>query len=182
MAFPKAPAAEIPSLERGWWRGIVEQVLSRASPRREPRDFEACFDALFAYFARPTSWRLLPGTTEVLGAFRARGVRLGIASNFDLRIHEILSGLGIAAHFQAVILPAQVRCTKPDPLFFRYALEQLDSTATETVFLGDDLERDLAGARAAGMQAVHAPSLATLSDLPNLIAGLAEVSPERSMK
>ena len=28
MAFPKAPAAEIPSLERGWWRRIVEEVLA----------------------------------------------------------------------------------------------------------------------------------------------------------
>ena len=180
MAFPAARASEIPGLEREWWRNVVRQVLARTAPPDTPLDFEACFDALFAHFSRPASWRLLPGAAQALAEIRARGVRVGIASNFDLLIHDILTGLGIADLFEAVVLPAEVRTTKPDPRFFRQALVRLGVTAGETLFLGDDLERDLAGARAVGITAVHAPSLATLSDLPNRVARVDATRRERT--
>ena len=66
MAFPAARASEIPGLERDWWRDLVRQVLLRAAPQGMPRDFEACFDALFAHFSLPASWRLLPGAAAAL--------------------------------------------------------------------------------------------------------------------
>lgn len=182
MAFPDAHASEIPGLERDWWRSVVRQVFTRASPHEVPREFEACFASLFDHFSRPSSWRLRAGAAEALEGFRARGVMLGIASNFDLRIHAILSGLGIADRFQVVVLPAEVRTTKPDPRFFLHALERLGVVAQEAVFLGDDLERDLAGARAVGMHAVYAPGLATLCDLPDWIEHLAEPDRERRAK
>ena len=180
MAFPGVPAREIPALERDWWRNLVESVLCRASAQGMPRDFEACFDALFEYFSQPSSWRLLPGAAVTLETFSAHDVRLGIASNFDLRIHDILTGLGIAKHFQAVVLPAETRTCKPDPRFFRHALAKLGVAAAEAVFLGDDLERDLAGARAVGMHTVHAPGLATLLDLQDVIGDLPESHDQRS--
>ena len=180
MAFPSARSSEIPGLERDWWRNVVRQVLARAAPRQTPLDFEACFYALFAHFSRPASWRLLPGAAQALVEIRAQGVRVGIASNFDLRIHDILTGLGISDFFEAVVLPAEVRATRPDPRFFRHALVRLGVTAGETLFLGDDLERDLDGARAVGITAVHAPSLATLSDLPNWVARVEATRRERT--
>jgi putative hydrolase of the HAD superfamily len=182
MAFPAARASEIPGLERDWWRNVVRQVLVRAAPQKMPRDFEACFDSLFAHFSLPASWRLLPGAAAALAAVRAQGVRVGIASNFDLRIHDILTGLGIADAFEAVVLPGEVRTTKPDPRFFRHALVRLGVTAGETLFLGDDLERDLAGARAVGITAIHAPSLATLGELPERVAEIDATRRERTAK
>ncbi len=58
----------------------------------------------------------------------------------------------------------------------------LDAEAPEVVFLGDDPERDIAGARAVGMHGVYAPGLATLLDLPDLISNLDEFDPQRSTR
>ena len=129
MAFPAASASEIPGLERDWWRDIVRQVLVRAAPKGLPRNFEACFDALFTHFSLPASWRLAPEAAAALATLRAQGLRMGIASNFDLRIHDILTGLGIADAFEVIVLPSEVRSMKPDPRFFRHALVRLGLTA-----------------------------------------------------
>ena len=182
MAFPAAQASEIPALEREWWRNIVRQVLTRAAPDDLPGDFDACFAHLFDFFSRASSWRLMDGAPDALDALKARGLRLAIASNFDLRIHSLLSGLRIADRFETVVLPADTRTTKPDPRFFRHALERLGTVAEETIFLGDDRRRDLAGAQAVGMPTVYAPGLATLRDLPNLIEELGETGCDRSIK
>ena len=182
MCFPDAGVDEIPELERSWWRQLVEEVLLRASRDGLPRDFDACFAELFEHFSRASSWRLLPGAAEVLAHFHAGDVRQGIASNFDLRLHEILVGLDIAKYFHAVVLPAETRTCKPDPRFFYQALAKLDAEAPEVVFLGDDPERDIAGARAVGMHGVYAPGLATLLDLPDLISNLEEFDPQRSTR
>jgi putative hydrolase of the HAD superfamily len=44
--------------------------------------------------------------------------------------------------------------SKRDPRIFHRALERLDISPTRSVFVGDHPEVDVAGARAAGMQAI----------------------------
>ena len=65
----------------------------------------------------------------------------------------------------SITLPADAGVQKPDARIFRLALERLGLAANEVAFVGDDAERDLAGARDVGMNAVDAGSLATLEDL-----------------
>ena len=50
------------------------------------------------------------------------------------------------------MISAQVRLVKPDPAIYRHLLEQFALDPTETVFF-DDRPENVAGARAAGLQA-----------------------------
>src|SRR5438270_293672 len=59
----------------------------------EVLDQEWCFRVLWEHFSRPESWRPHPDTGDVLTTLAARGLVLGIASNFDARLKTILAGI-----------------------------------------------------------------------------------------
>jgi len=169
MAFPDAPAAEIPALERAWWREVVRQTLRATDGTARLRDFEACFAALFADFASPAAWEAVPGAHAVLETLRRRGLRLAVVSNFDHRLPALLEALGLAAAFERVVLPGEARAAKPDPRIFALALAQLGVAAAEALYVGDDAAHDVAGARAAGLRALQVGPAATLAELPRML-------------
>lgn len=173
-AAPSMPipgeASERERLERAWWRDVVRATFRSADQMVRFGDFEACFAALFAHYARPDAWLALPGAAEALAALAAAGRRVAILSNFDHRLPAILAGLGLGS--PEVLLAGELGAAKPDPRCFARALARLGVAAAEAVYVGDDPERDLAAARRAGLRAIDAGSLATLRELPDRVARL----------
>jgi putative hydrolase of the HAD superfamily len=165
MLFPGAAPAEALAHERAWWRELVRRAFRAADSAARFRDFEAFFEDLWRHYAGAAAWRARPGARELLARLRARGLRTAVVSNFDRRLPGILAGLGLADALDAVVLPSDVGAAKPDPDIFARALAQLGVAPAEAVFVGDDAERDLAGARAAGLEGIDASRLATLLDL-----------------
>ena len=166
MLFPAAAAAEVPALEREWWREVVRKSFLVADSPTRPRDFDTLFRTLWEGFADPSAWRLASGAREGLLALRASGVATAVVSNFDSRLPAILEGHRLTALLDAIVLPIHARACKPDPAIFRAALDVLGCEPAEAACLGDDPEKDLAGARALGIRAIDVSGLATLADLP----------------
>jgi putative hydrolase of the HAD superfamily len=98
--------------------------------------------------------RLAPGTREALDRLRAAGLRLGVVSNSDGRVEEALVAAGLRDCFDVVLDSALVGVEKPDPAIFRAALAALGVAPAEALYVGDLYDVDVAGARAAGMEAV----------------------------
>lgn len=84
----------------------------------------------------------------------ARKYRLGVVSNFCGNVDVILRDYGLADHLSVIVDSALVGVGKPDPAVFRIALERIGAQAGETVFVGDNLERDIRPAKALGMGTV----------------------------
>jgi putative hydrolase of the HAD superfamily len=164
MLFAEAPASEVAGCELDWWREVVRDTFRRADA--SPRDFDACFEALYNDFARPEAWVAEPEVHSTLKALRARGLAIAVVSNFDHRLPHLLAGLGLAALIDAVVIPSSARAIKPNPAIFQAALALLGCTAPQAVVVGDDPARDLAAGRAAGLRAIDVRELATLADLP----------------
>jgi len=98
--------------------------------------------------------RLAPGTRAALDRLRAGGLRLGVVSNSDGRVEEALAAAGLRDCFEVVLDSALVGVEKPDPAIFRAALDALGVAPGEALYVGDLYDVDVAGARAAGMEAV----------------------------
>lgn len=98
--------------------------------------------------------RLAAGTREALDRLRAGGLRLGVVSNSDGRVEEALVAAGLRDCFDVVFDSALVGVEKPDPAIFRAALDALGVAPGEALYVGDLYDVDVAGARAAGMEAV----------------------------
>ncbi len=152
LAFgPAIAPAELRHREREWWRGVV-----RASFEGLGRfdDFDACFEELFAYFADPAHWVAFAGVPELLGDLRARGLTLGVISNFDHRLYRILGGLGLAGYFESITISSEAGYAKPSPEIFRAAMRRHAIDAAVTIHVGDSEPLDVAGAKAAGIAPV----------------------------
>jgi putative hydrolase of the HAD superfamily len=67
---------------------------------------------------------------------------------------EKLAASGLAGRFAAVVVSGEVGVGKPDPAIFAHALDALGADAADAVMVGNSLDHDVAGARAAGMRAV----------------------------
>ena len=104
-------------------------------------------------FARACT--LFPRAAETLGALRAAGLRVGLITNGSSRMQGAkLDALGVRAAFDEILISGAEGCHKPDPAIFRAASERLGVSPAAAVFVGDNPEADVRGAKAFGMRAV----------------------------
>jgi putative hydrolase of the HAD superfamily len=171
MLFPDAPETEVPDLERAWWRECVRQVFRAADSSARADDELALFEALWSWFASPQAWEALPSAHATLRSLRAAGVTTAVVSNFDGRLPALLAGMGLLALLDGVFLPGNTGAAKPDAAIFLAATRALGLEPARCIYVGDHPERDVAAARAVGMRAIDVSELATLADLPAMLAG-----------
>jgi putative hydrolase of the HAD superfamily len=80
--------------------------------------------------------------------------KLGILSDAESSARERTKAWINESVFDMIVLSSEVGVCKPDPRIFHYALAQLGVAASETVFV-DDRERNVNGAKALGIHAIH---------------------------
>ncbi|WP_395104549.1 HAD family hydrolase [Actinomadura sp. SCN-SB] len=88
---------------------------------------------------------------EALRTARAAGLRTALLSNSwgNDYPRDLFADL-----FDAVVISAEVGMRKPDERIFRHALDLVGLPAEQCVFI-DDIEHNIAAARALGMRAIH---------------------------
>jgi HAD superfamily hydrolase (TIGR01662 family) len=83
--------------------------------------------------------------------------KLGIVSNFAIPecVDKLLERHGLDKLFDVVVVSGAVNKRKPSPEIFEKALEKLDVSAEDAVFVGDTVDADIEGAKKAGMKAIY---------------------------
>jgi putative hydrolase of the HAD superfamily len=137
--------------EKAWWRDVVRRVFAEVGM---VDDFDGLFERLYGMFRGSGSWMLYPETLETLESLKARGLKLGIVSNFDSRIYGVLDGLAIRRFFDAVTISSEVGTAKPDPEIFHAAVRAIGVPDRRILFTGDNLASDVEGGARAGLFAV----------------------------
>jgi len=116
---------------------------------------EAAVDLSRAHMALVAAATVLPPAHAELLAALAPGYRLGVVTNFDdtATAYAILVRHGIARAFDTVVISEGVGLRKPHPAVARAGLRGLGLAAGEVLLVGDTWGEDVAGARAAGLEA-----------------------------
>jgi putative hydrolase of the HAD superfamily len=173
-ALAPPPESDGPHLDddRGWWRQLVAETMSEAGYRIDP--FEKYFVAVYQAFAGPGVWELLPGVPTMLTELARLKIRLGVISNFDRRLYEILALLGIRNAFEEIIISSEIGVRKPASRIFRLAAQRFQVEAHEILHVGDEPDSDFAGARRAGLEALLIDRQS--STLANILPWLAQQS------
>ena len=181
--FAEGDPQKIKSCERMWWFDVVHNVFYRVGMFER---FDEYFDDVFAYFSRPESWELYPDALPSLRALEARGIELGIISNFDSRLYEILVGLGIDRFFESVTICSFAGAAKPSSRIFQRALLKHGVEAGGAMHVGNSLREDAQAAVTAGLGGVfldrmgkteRTPGVITINGLGELLALLDAPSP-----
>ena len=133
--------------ERERWRRIVNAALPGAS--------DNLFDELYLHFARPDAWTVPPAAAACIARLHARGVKVGMASNYDSRLETVVAGKPeLHPLHDRVVISSLVGYRKPAAEFFAAVVVAAGCAAADITFVGDDPENDFEGAKAAGMNAI----------------------------
>ena len=134
------------------WRRIVEESFAGLVDAPSVRAF---FDAIYARFEEPESWRVFDDVRPALESLRRRGLRLAVVSNWDARLGPLLERLSLAGYFDAILISAEAGFAKPSPEIFAAAATRLGVSPAAVLHVGDSEREDVAGARGAGLSAVR---------------------------
>jgi putative hydrolase of the HAD superfamily len=150
-ADPERHARERVDMRRAWTT-IVSMALERLG-----RPSELVARAVADDFAarRMRTAALFDDALPCLGGLRGAGVRLGLVTNGDAGMQrEKLARHDLSRWFDAIVIEGELGVGKPDVAVFRHALGLLGVDAAAATMVGDDLERDVAGAERAGIAGV----------------------------
>jgi putative hydrolase of the HAD superfamily len=149
MSYYRAHHDEAPN-----WPGLRDLRRRCAAVVQEALGTPLPLDDVQEALLAAIRFRPYPEVPGVLAALRDRGARLAVVSNWDVSLHDVLERTGLRPLVDAVAISAELGAAKPDPAIFRAALERVGVAAADALHVGDSLEHDVAGARAAGVEAV----------------------------
>jgi putative hydrolase of the HAD superfamily len=99
--------------------------------------------------------RLFDGATETLRALRQRGHRMALLTNGSSAFQRRkIERYALAEHFELILIEGELGFGKPDRRVFQRALDHFGILGAEALMIGDNLEADIAGARALGLHTV----------------------------
>ena len=163
---------------RIFWRHLYTRFLSALDI-----EDEALRDALLETFSDKASYKLFPEVLDSFEQLRQSGYRLGLISNFERWLEEVLIEEKAGEIFDVRVISGIEGVEKPDPDIYRLAIERAGVQPRECVHVGDSIANDLEPATAVGMKAVMIdrsasfpespyPRIVTLTELPALVRTL----------
>ncbi len=187
--LPHQPAQRLPgdgddlAFLRAWSPRYREESW-RAGLRRAGMD-AAIGESLDVAFRHALRERC-PAYDDALPALEVLSERytMAVVTNGPADVqHTKLAASGLARFFPVVVASSEIGSGKPEPAIFSAALGRLGIAAGDALSVGDNLEKDCAGARAAGLRCIWInragaarsgvvmpdAEIATLAELPELL-------------
>lgn len=170
---------------RAWAASYREQAWRLALADQGVRDDDLAAELADRFMVeRRARHEVFTDARPTLEGLKGRFV-LGLVTNGASCLQrEKLRASGLEEFFDVVVVSGDVGEAKPSALPFQAALSALD--AAHAVMIGDSVEKDIAGARSAGLDAVWVnragrrapdglgvPAVTSLSELPHALAALA---------
>lgn len=166
-----------PEQTRRYFLDLYARVLNAAGVEGD------LMPGLQEYYDRFQDGRYLEVYGDVrptLEALKARGVRLGVLSNWSEHLSLVLERLDLDRYFSFLVVSAEAGCEKPDEKIFRLAVDRAETPIERILYIGDYPEEDILPAERIGLDALlidryekyaryRLPSIRRLTDVPGLI-------------
>lgn len=145
--FPEYDAVDI-------WRTVLDRYetdYTRSLAASKLQEMPVLLAQMFRAISRKRL-QLYPSVLDVLEKLRTRFPMAIVTDAQSAYAWGELNQVGLTPYFQPIIVSGDYGYRKPDPRLFQKALEALGVAAAETLFIGNDMYRDIYGAQQAGMQ------------------------------
>lgn len=136
-----------PVRSRRFWLGVYERMLTRL----DLPSSDGLRDALYEGFTDLGNYAMFDDVPAVLDELTDAGHRLGIVSNYEAWLEDLLARLGVRDRFPIRVISGLEGLEKPDPRIYGLALERSRLAAAEVAFVGDNPEFDVYPPAAMGM-------------------------------
>ncbi|RQH00482.1 HAD family hydrolase [Natrarchaeobius oligotrophus] len=162
---------------------IFADLLAGRDGDVDPADLAAAYRETIARTIEPR-----PGVEAMVEDLRA-DYRVGLLTNGPIRAQrDKLAVLGWEDRFDAALVTGELEAGKPDPRAFEEIAAELGVDPDEAVYVGDEVDADVAGATSAGMLAVqvlledgpdpdpraaaHVPGVDVAAAIPEIVSDL----------
>lgn len=167
-----------PEGSRKFWSFLYRRFLSEFGI-----EDEELVASLYATFSNAASYALFDDVIPALSTLSTEGYRLGLISNFEGWLDEMLVELEVGDVFDVKVISGIAGIEKPDPAIYELAVDRAGIHPSHAVHVGDSPGLDVQPARAVGMKPVlldrtgrypneDVPTIRSLEDLASLISNL----------
>jgi putative hydrolase of the HAD superfamily len=167
-----------PERSRVFWVSVYELMLEAL----ELPSGDGLRDTLYEAFTDRANYALFDDVGPALERLTSEGYALGLISNFEAWLDDLLADLGMREAFTVRVISGIEGVEKPDPRIYRLALERAGVEAGEAAYVGDNPEFDVDPPAALGMFPVlidrsgrhldHAGTRITdMAELPGVLGG-----------
>jgi putative hydrolase of the HAD superfamily len=137
-----------PERSRAMWDRLYRSFLTELGVADA---HDRLVDALYRRFRDVATYRLHPDALPVLRRLRGTGLTVGLISNFEDWLEQLLEVLKVQDFFDVTVISGIEGVEKPDAEIFRIALERAGAAPERSVYVGDNPVFDTDAARAVGM-------------------------------
>ncbi len=130
-----------------FYRNLVTEIGYRDNHEELP-------ERLYEAFSLPSNYGPYQDALETLRALSARGMRIGLISNFEAWLQDLLDGLGLSGYFEIMVISGNEGVEKPNLEIYDRALKRAGVESGRALHVGDSPVSDFKGAMEAGMKAV----------------------------
>jgi HAD superfamily hydrolase (TIGR01662 family) len=139
--------------ENFWIEYSRRRLIALGASPQWAREFAAKASVHMGEFYRPES--IVPeDVRRALPQLKQAGYILGVISNRDKPFLDVLQEHGIDEFFDFLLAAGEVNVFKPEPGVFEHALQRLNLSPNEVIYVGDNYYADVVGARRAGLQPI----------------------------
>ncbi|WP_019509475.1 HAD-IA family hydrolase [Pleurocapsa sp. PCC 7319] len=153
LAFTATKQKPIEEQEFDWWKNVVQTTFFQLGLLKQFSDFTDFFREIYTYFATEDPWYVFPDVFPMLQKWKYQKVQLGVISNFDSRLHEVLTVLNLEHFFTTITISSMEGFAKPDQKIFNIALKKHQLIPQQAWHIGDSLIEDYQGAKNVGIRA-----------------------------
>jgi beta-phosphoglucomutase len=162
----------------------VHILLTAAGEKYTPERQKEVAERKNRYFAESletvTPECLLPGSLEMLGALRSRGVKIAVASN-SRNAKPIIERVLIGHLLDVIVDGYDLTNSKPDPEVFLLAARRLALPPAQCLVV-EDAVAGIVAANRAGMRSLGVGTPDMLPNATTIIRDLSEITPERLLE
>jgi putative hydrolase of the HAD superfamily len=163
---------------REFWSFLYRRLLAELGI-----EDEELVGRLYGTFSDSSSYRLFDDALPAMHSLRRAGYRLGLISNFEEWLEEMLVELKVGELFDVRVISGIEGVEKPDPKIYEVALDRAGLTASAAAHVGDSPALDVEPAKSVGIHPIlldrwdrypdaEVARIRSLEELPGLVDGL----------
>lgn len=167
-----------PEDSRVFWTFLYRRLLEELGI-----DEPQLVEDLYATFSASTSYKVFDDVFPVLRRLEDAGFRLGLISNFEGWLQNVLVEQELGESFEVSVISGLEGVEKPDVRIYELAIARAGVEPQRAVHIGDSIAMDVRPAREVGMNVVlldrvgrypdsGCPTISSLKDLPALLSNL----------
>jgi putative hydrolase of the HAD superfamily len=136
-----------PERSRAFWSSVYVAMLGELGLPSQ----DGLRDSLYGAFTDRANYALFDDVRSVLEGLASEGYTLGLVSNFEAWLDDLLADLGVRDAFAVRVISGNEGMEKPDLRIYRLALDRAGVDAADAAYVGDNPEFDIDPPAALGM-------------------------------